>query len=82
MLIGDEGEGQACLSDFGLSGFSGPEMTVISTMQRGATRWMAPELLQPEKFGLEFQRTRASDMFAFACVAYEVRTTRAYGSLV
>lgn len=40
----------------------------------GATRWSAPELFDPEEFGLESSRpTFQSDIYAFACICIEVR---------
>ncbi|KAJ7266619.1 kinase-like domain-containing protein, partial [Mycena rebaudengoi] len=42
-----------------------------STTWRGSSRWMAPELLNHE---LEFKRTRASDVYAFACLCVEIYT--------
>jgi hypothetical protein len=35
-------------------------------------RWMAPELIDPDRFGLPFRRTTATDVYAFACVCLEV----------
>ena len=35
---------------------------------------MAPELIDPAMFGLaKFRRTRATDIYSFACVCVEVR---------
>jgi serine/threonine protein kinase len=65
-------ERRACLSDFGLTAFAGPDVTVASTTERGARRWMAPELLRPDLFNMEFRRTRESDIYAFACICCEV----------
>jgi serine/threonine protein kinase len=70
--IGNELECCACLSDFGLTAFAGPDVTVASTTERGARRWMAPELLSPEQFNMEFKRTRESDIYTFACICCEV----------
>lgn len=52
-------------------------MTVFTATLGGTVsnpvRWMAPELLDPEAFGLkESRRTTASDIYAFACVGLEV----------
>ena len=33
---------------------------------------MAPELLDPDSFGLKFVRTPATDVYAFGCVCFEV----------
>ncbi|KAJ7231353.1 kinase-like domain-containing protein [Mycena rebaudengoi] len=60
----------ACLADFGLTSFT--EATLTTTRRAGATRWMAPELIDPERFGIQFRRTKASDVYAFACVCLEV----------
>lgn len=39
----------------------------------GALAWMAPELLDPEAYGISFSKpTRASDIYAFGCVSVEV----------
>lgn len=70
ILIDDEE--RACLGDFGLTGLAEATLTQ-STTQRGSTRWMAPELHSPKSFGLpKFQRTFATDVYAFACVILEV----------
>ncbi|KAJ7044734.1 kinase-like domain-containing protein [Mycena alexandri] len=71
ILLDDEGH--ARLADFGLTTFAdGP---LAPTKRGGSTRWMAPELLDPESCGLEvFQRTFASDIYSFACVCLEVYT--------
>jgi serine/threonine protein kinase len=60
------------LADYGLSVNS--DMTVIfSSTGRGSPRWMAPELLSPESPERPgFQRTKATDVYAFACTSWEV----------
>ncbi|KAJ7231357.1 kinase-like domain-containing protein [Mycena rebaudengoi] len=63
-------EWSACLADFGLTSFT--EATLTTTRRAGTTRWMAPELIDPERFGIQFRRTKASDVYAFACVCLEV----------
>ncbi|KAF7373277.1 Kinase-like protein [Mycena sanguinolenta] len=65
----------ACLSDFGLSIFSDATSTT-STNRGGSLYWMAPELLFPERFGLKFTRTPATDVYAFGCVCFELYTGR------
>ncbi|KAJ7248623.1 kinase-like domain-containing protein, partial [Mycena haematopus] len=54
----------ACLTDFGLSGYSDATST-MSTNRGGSLYWMAPELLDPERFGFKFARTTATDVYAF-----------------
>ncbi|KAK7029790.1 Non-specific serine/threonine protein kinase [Favolaschia claudopus] len=65
----------ACLADFGLSIFS--DATASMTTNRGGSLyWMAPELLDPDRFGDKFMRTPASDVYAFGCVCLELYTGR------
>ncbi|KAJ6554035.1 kinase-like domain-containing protein, partial [Mycena vulgaris] len=62
----------ACLADFGLSDFS--NTTTSGTSNRaGSLYWMAPELIDPNRFRLKFARTPASDVYAFGCVCLEVK---------
>lgn len=63
------------LGDFGMSLISeGTGYNYGSQHGGGATRWSAPELFDPEVFGLESTRpTFQSDIYAFACVCIEVR---------
>ncbi|KAF7331196.1 Kinase-like protein [Mycena sanguinolenta] len=65
----------ACLNDFGLSIFSDATAT-MSTNRAGSLYWMAPELLDPDRFNLKFARTPATDVYAFGCVCVELYTTR------
>ncbi|KAJ6558076.1 kinase-like domain-containing protein [Mycena capillaripes] len=67
----------ACLADFGLTSVIAAASTTdtSSTNHAGSTRWMAPELIQPHAFGCDrFVRTRASDVYAYACVCLELHT--------
>ncbi|KAJ7301097.1 kinase-like domain-containing protein [Mycena albidolilacea] len=64
----DDGE-HAQLADFGLAIVT--DATRNSTKERGSSRWMAPELHDHE---LEFKRTEASDVYAFACLCIEIYT--------
>ena len=66
--------GAARLADFGLSLLSeGTAYNYGSQHGGGATRFSAPELFDPEEFGLESSRpTFQSDVYAFACVCVEV----------
>jgi len=84
-------ERQACIADFGLSTITGvgtrtaraslesliSSDTLMSFTGGGTRRWMSPELLHPERFGLpesENNRpTRQSDCYALGMVIYEVR---------
>ncbi|KAF8174652.1 kinase-like domain-containing protein, partial [Mycena galopus ATCC 62051] len=63
----------ACLADFGLSTFADATATTSST-RTGSLYWMAPELLDPERFGFNFARTPATDVYAFGCVCFELYT--------
>ncbi|KAF7370865.1 Kinase-like protein [Mycena sanguinolenta] len=65
----------ACLADFGLSILSDTTSTA-STNRGGSTYWMAPELLDPDRFGIPFARTPATDVYAFGCVCLELYTGR------
>jgi serine/threonine protein kinase len=83
---------RACLADFGLSTITGvathaaaggsrasliSDDTLVSFTPGGTRRWMSPELLDPELFGIpesEGDRpTRQSDCYALGMVIYEVR---------
>ncbi|KAJ6476265.1 kinase-like domain-containing protein [Mycena sanguinolenta] len=65
----------ACLTDFGLSILSDATST-MSTNRGGSIYWMAPELLDPDRFGVKFARTPATDVYAFGCVCLELYTER------
>ena len=71
-----DGNGQARLADFGLLAIIPDTASVISSgsfTQAGTHRWMSPELLDPEKFGLKRSRPTAnSDCYALGLVVYEV----------
>jgi len=61
----------AVLADFGLAVFV--DATANTSHSSGSTRWMAPELSDPESFELgQSRRTPASDVYAFACACLEV----------
>ncbi|KAJ7034332.1 kinase-like domain-containing protein [Mycena alexandri] len=63
----------ACLADFGLSSFL--QLQSDSSNRAGSFRWMAPELIDPGSFGCpKFERTTASDVYAYACVCLELHT--------
>ncbi|KAJ6486724.1 kinase-like domain-containing protein [Mycena sanguinolenta] len=77
ILISDDGN--ACLSDFGLATtIADADSTVgftSSSNRAGSVRWFAPELIDPAKFGCKkFIRTKASDVYAYACVCLELYT--------
>jgi len=84
-------ERRACIADFGLSTITGiatraaagvsrasliSNDTLMSFTGGGTRRWMSPELLDPERFGMpesEGNRpTRQSDCYALGMVIYEV----------
>ncbi|KAJ7147345.1 kinase-like domain-containing protein [Mycena filopes] len=66
---------RACLADFGLSVFSDATSS-MTTNRGGSPYWMAPELLDPDRYGLKFVRTTATDVYAYGCVCLEVYTGR------
>ncbi|KAJ7715140.1 kinase-like domain-containing protein [Mycena metata] len=64
---------RACLADFGLSVVSNATSS-MSTNRGGSVYWMAPELLDSDRFGFDFARTPASDVYAYGCVCLELYT--------
>ena len=53
--------------------------TFMSFTPGGTVRWMSPELLDPERFGIpgsEGRPTRESDCYALGMVIYEVSAIR------
>ena len=82
---------RACIADFGLSTITGvgthaaarasqasliSNDTLMSFTGGGTRRWMSPELLDPERFGMpeseDNRPTRQSDCYALGMVIYEV----------
>ncbi|KAJ7619293.1 kinase-like domain-containing protein [Roridomyces roridus] len=66
----------ACLADFGLSSFTDTTSKTHTSNRAGSLYWMAPELIDPTRFGLKFVRTPATDIYAFGCVCFEMLTGR------
>ena len=71
----------ACIADFGLliivSDSTHPTATSSSSKSAGTTRWMSPELLDPDKFGFKSGRpTKESDCYALGMVILEVLTSQ------
>ncbi|OCH85353.1 kinase-like protein [Obba rivulosa] len=67
----------ACITDFGLAAmhFAGKLKTISVTA--GSTRWMSPELIDPEQFDLKkAELSRQSDIYALALVMWEIFTGR------
>ena len=71
--------GHAVLADFSLITLIPDQSTFLSTCIDGGTvRWMSPELLDPEEFGLPKSRpTIESDCYALGMVIYEVLSGQA-----
>ncbi|KZT50795.1 kinase-like protein [Calocera cornea HHB12733] len=71
--------GEVRLADFGFSyafrGFSGSQDAEVSPINLNP-RWLAPERLYPEKYGLTTARamTTASDIYSCGMVIYEIYT--------
>ena len=74
-------DGHACIADFGLFVIISDHTSCISTISNaegGTTQWMSPELLDPERFGLNHScPTKESDCYALAMVIYEVLSGQA-----
>lgn len=73
ILISDTG--RACLADFGLSCVLEVDTALwnsnqSSVLSGGTVRWQAPELIDPAHE--DTRAGKASDIYAFACVCYEV----------
>ncbi|KAL0567880.1 hypothetical protein V5O48_014114 [Marasmius crinis-equi] len=64
---------RACIGDFGLSRVAdscGVRLSTSTSGQtRGTIRWLSPELLEPP-----CQSSTCSDLYAYACVCYEIFT--------
>ena len=67
--------GHARLADFGLLAIIRDPTNVLTSStysQGGTARWMSPELIDPQQFGLKSSRpTESSDCYAFGMVIYE-----------
>ncbi|KAL0059673.1 Guanine nucleotide-binding protein alpha-2 subunit [Marasmius tenuissimus] len=66
-------EGRACIGDFGLSRIADTlalKLTTSTTRAAGTARWLAREVLNGSS-----GPTKESDVYAFACVCYEIFTT-------
>jgi serine/threonine protein kinase len=64
---------RACLADFGVASCKDSTSLVTTfTPTAGTLRWQAPELLDPELDDASCRATSASDVYAYACVCYEV----------
>ncbi|KAF9646427.1 kinase-like protein, partial [Thelephora ganbajun] len=76
ILITNGTPARACLADFGLSTLTPSAPGGTTTITAGGTpRYMAPELLNPEKFGKTNSRpTKPADIYALGMVIYEVLT--------
>ncbi|KAJ7728912.1 hypothetical protein B0H16DRAFT_233408 [Mycena metata] len=67
--------GRACVADFGLSSIIATSLKFqqsTTTTRGGTTRYQAPELLN----SAEAQNHFGSDIYAFACVGYEILTDK------
>ena len=70
--------GHARIADFGLLTIISDPANVLrssSYTQGGTAQWMSPELIDPQRFGLENSRpTKSSDCYALGMVIYETIT--------
>ena len=66
--------GRACIGDFGLSILVTAENKECLHINNGPVRFSAPELLRADQCVFDNPRpTFQSDIYAFACIAIEVR---------
>jgi len=70
---------RACLADFGLATAKESKTSAVTSIlstasnrTAGTLRWQAPELLAPESDDAAWANTAASDVYAYACVCYEI----------
>lgn len=59
------------VADYGQAFFPDDPLQDV-TNQGCSTQWMAPEMLNPGIFSCTFRPTKASDVYAFACLIIEV----------
>ncbi|KZT57402.1 kinase-like protein, partial [Calocera cornea HHB12733] len=73
-------DGHPVLADFGLSVIDSQNTQGQTTSQTfaGSARWMAPERLVPDEYGLSGRtsRTPASDVYSFGLTIYEIYSGR------
>ncbi|KAE9384178.1 kinase-like protein, partial [Gymnopus androsaceus JB14] len=66
-----------CLADFGLTLIiSDSQMSTTSAMTKGATCWMAPELIIPNNSARQAPNHTLRDVYAFGCTVLEILTLR------
>ena len=64
------------IADFGLAFFAGASPGSFGPNSGGATRWLAPELLEPGVDGRKLLPTKECDVFSFGRVCIEVTSNR------
>jgi serine/threonine protein kinase len=68
--------GRARLTDFGLATMLHATKTATGSPGMGSLRWMAPELMDPDEYGIAEDQagrpTKLSDMYALAMTIWEV----------
>ncbi|KZT53899.1 kinase-like protein [Calocera cornea HHB12733] len=69
-----DADGTPLLCDFGLAVYEELDRATTTLASHGTMRWMAPERLSPDSFGLTTSKTRttASDVFSFGLTMYEL----------
>jgi serine/threonine protein kinase len=74
--------GRACLADFGLASIKDSQVLNMSSGSNsraaGTLRWQAPEILDSTSVHADSDggNTLTSDIYALACVYYEVKAAR------
>jgi len=82
VLVNDDNT--ICLTDFGMALIAdATSYNYGSTHGGGAMFWQAPEVIDPDHFGMGSRRTTyASDVFSFACTCVELyRGTALFSNL-
>jgi hypothetical protein len=79
MNIRIDNQGTARIAGFAsASMFPQPDIVledIDEFVESNVSRWCSPEILHPGGFGLTARATKASDMYAFGMLAYEVGPT-------
>ncbi|KAF5376760.1 hypothetical protein D9757_009471 [Collybiopsis confluens] len=79
LVMSDGGPPRCCLADFGLALVAETQTLTSTTEIRGASRWMAPEFIDPTSYYPDFDSKHnrlPGDVYAFACTVIEILTEK------